>query len=85
MDRPIETLKNLGPRSAAWLAEAGIRTRADLAAVGPVEAFRRVEDLGHGPSLNLLYAMAAALEDVHWAELSEREKESLRNQVSTNE
>jgi hypothetical protein len=35
-------LRNIGPKSAAWLRQVGLRTEADLVAVGPVEAYMRV-------------------------------------------
>ena len=50
-------LRNLGPKSAAWLRQVGLRTRDDLAATGPVEAYMRVRRAGFRPGLNLLYAI----------------------------
>ncbi len=38
----LEGLKNMGPKSAQWLADAGIYTRAELACVGAIEAGRRI-------------------------------------------
>ena len=35
-------LRNIGPKSAAWLRQVGLRTREDIAEAGPVEAFMRV-------------------------------------------
>ena len=35
-------LRNIGPKSAAWLRQVGLRTREDLAGAGTVEAFMRV-------------------------------------------
>lgn len=76
-DTPIEQVRNLGPKSAAWLQQAGIYTRADLIRVGALGAFRAVKQLGLKPSLNLLYAMEAALLDKHWTKLSADEKANL--------
>ena len=61
-----EKLRNIGPKSAAWLRQVGLRSRADLEAVGTVEAFMRVKRAGFKPSLNLLYALEGALRDCHW-------------------
>ena len=74
-------LKNIGPKSAAWLNEAGINTLSDLDIVGPVEAYHRVEALGHHPSLNLLYAMQAAILNINWIELPPEMRQSLRQQL----
>ncbi len=78
----IAQLRNLGPRSAVMLNAVGIYTRADLEHIGPVMAYRMVQDLGYGSSLNLLYAMAGALQDAHWADLSPDQKARLREAVA---
>jgi hypothetical protein len=70
-------IRNVGPKSAAWLRQVGVRTTEDLARVGPVEAFLKVKRAGFRPSLNLLYSMAGALADCHWAELPEEQKQEL--------
>jgi predicted flap endonuclease-1-like 5' DNA nuclease len=61
-----EALRNLGPRSAAMLAAAGIATLAQLRRLGAVAAFVRVRRRDAGASLNLLYALVGALEGVDW-------------------
>ena len=70
-------IRNVGPKSAAWLRQVGVRTSEDLARIGPVDAFLKVKRAGFRPSLNLLYAMAGALADCHWAELPEDQKQEL--------
>ena len=70
-------IRNVGPKSAAWLRQVGVRTTEDLNRVGPVEAFLKVKRAGFRPSLNLLYAMAGAMADCHWAELPEERKQAL--------
>lgn len=66
-----EKLRNIGPKSAAWLRQVGLRTHQDIAAIGPLEAFMRVRRAGFKPSLNLLYAIEGALLDCHWQEIPE--------------
>lgn len=71
-----DKLRNVGPKSAAWLRQVGLHTREDLEAAGPVEAYMRVRRAGFRPSLNLLYALEGALLDCHWQEVpDERRKE----------
>jgi len=70
-------IRNVGPKSAAWLRQVGVRSTEDLVRVGPVEAFLKVKRAGFRPSLNLLYAMAGAIADCHWAELPEARKQEL--------
>jgi TfoX/Sxy family transcriptional regulator of competence genes len=70
-------LRNIGPKSAAWLRQVGLRTQEDLVAVGSVEAFVRVKRAGFRPSLNLLYALEGALLDCHWQQLPEARRSEL--------
>jgi DNA transformation protein and related proteins len=72
-----EKLRNVGPKSAAWLRQVGLRTREDLASVGAVDAFMRVKRAGFKPSLNLLYALEGALCDCHWQEVPESRRSEL--------
>lgn len=72
-----EKLRNIGPKSAAWLRQVGLRTRADLEAAGALEAFMRVKRAGFKPSLNLLYALEGALLDCHWQEVPEARRNEL--------
>jgi DNA transformation protein len=75
---PVRKLLNLGPRSAEWLEQVGIRTRADLERVGSVAAYRKVRDAGLESSLNLLWALEGALLEVRWDRLPPPVKEDLR-------
>lgn len=72
-----DKLRNIGPKSAAWLRQVGLRTREDLAAVGTVEAFMRVKRAGFKPTLNLLYAIEGALQDCHWQEIPDSRRSEL--------
>lgn len=57
------------------LAEVGIRTVDELEQLGPVKAYLRVKALRpRSASLNLLWALAAGLEDRDWRDLSAAEK-----------
>ena len=74
-------LRNIGPKSAAWLRQVGLRTQEDLAAVGALDAFMRVKRAGFKPSLNLLYALEGALLDCHWQEVPEARRNELVQQA----
>jgi DNA transformation protein and related proteins len=77
MATPLK-LRNIGPKSAAWLRQVGLRTEDELRAIGALEAFMRVKRAGFKPSLNLLYALEGALLDCHWQDVpSERRSELL--------
>src|SRR5687767_8274098 len=75
--KQADKLRNIGPKSAAWLRQVGLRTREDLAAAGTVEAFMRVKRAGFKPTLNLLYAIEGALQDCHWQEISDERRSEL--------
>ena len=70
-------LRNIGPKSAAWLRQVGLRTPEDLTAIGAVGAFVKVKRAGFKPSLNLLYSLEGALQDCHWQELPEARRVTL--------
>jgi len=75
-------VKNIGPKSKQWLASVGIHTLDDVASLGVVETYKRVK-AAHPEkvSLNLLYALQAALLDLPWNELPPDIKAELRKQV----
>ncbi|WP_043798126.1 TfoX/Sxy family protein [Arenimonas composti] len=70
-------LRNIGPKSAAWLRQTGIRTHEDLVAAGSLAAYVRVKRAGFKPSLNLLYALEGAIMGCHWQEIPEERRNAL--------
>ncbi len=81
MTAPTQKMRNIGPKSAAWLRQVGLHAPQDLAEVGPLEAFMRVKRAGFKPSLNLLYALEGALCDCHWQEVPTARREQLVEQA----
>lgn len=74
-------LRNIGPKSAAWLRQVGLRTEEDLRAAGVVDAFMRVKRAGFRPSLNLLYALEGALCGCHWRDVPEARRQQMVAEV----
>ena len=72
-----EKLRNIGPKSMAWLRQTGVRTLDDLKAVGALSAYVRVKRAGFKPSLNLLYALEGAILDCHWQEIPDLRRSEL--------
>lgn len=61
------------------MAAVGIETEATLRAIGPVEAWRRLKAANpRETSLVGLYALHAALIDVHWMDLPPELKARLK-------
>ena len=77
MSTEQEKLRNIGPKSSAWLRQVGLRTRDDLDAIGAVEAFMKVKRAGFKPTLNLLYSIEGALRDCHWQEIPDTRRSEL--------
>ncbi len=78
----IACLRNLGPKSEAWLNAVGVFTRDDLERVGAVVAFKLVQQHDFAPSINLLSAIEGALRDIHWTDLSPEVRDRLRAAVA---
>lgn len=80
---PIEQLRNLGPTSASWLRACSISTIEELKRLGPVLAWRMVRARFPQASFNLLWALAAGIEDRDWRLLTDEEKKRLREEATT--
>lgn len=75
----LARLPGLGPKSSGWLREVGIKTEADLRAIGAVAAWRRLKHWNPRlVSLNALYALHAALHGLHWRAVDADTRERLR-------
>ena len=70
-------LRNIGPKSMAWLRQTGVRTLEDLKSVGALAAYVRVKRAGFRPSLNLLYALEGAILDCHWQDIPDARRSEL--------
>jgi len=75
-------MKNMGPKRSEWLASVGIHTLDDVAQLGVVETYKRVNAaFPDKVSLNMLWGLQAALLDLPWNELPPDIKEALRKQL----
>lgn len=79
--KPPPPFRNLGPKSTAWLREAGIPSMVELQALGALEAYRRVQAIRRGVSVLLLYALQGALLDCPWNDLPPGMKERLQREA----
>jgi hypothetical protein len=73
---------NLGPKSAAWLMAAGVRSRDDIAHLGVMETCRRVHAAGQPVSVLLAYALEGALAGCQWNAIPWETKQALRTEFS---
>ena len=81
MTNKVTELPNLGPKSAKMLAAANITSEQQIRELGPVLTYLAVKQAGQKPALNLLWAIAAGLQNRHWADLSAAEKDQLQDQL----
>lgn len=72
-----DTLRNLGPKSRAMLAGAGVASVEELRRLGSVAAFARVRRSGAHASLNLLWALEGALSGLPWQVVAREHRTSL--------
>ena len=73
----LTTLPGLGPRSVQLLQQAGIHSLDDLRQLGSVAAYVRVKRSQSATSLNLLWALEAALTGQHWQAVAREHRTSL--------
>jgi DNA transformation protein len=70
----VRDLRNLGARSEQMLSQIGVHSAQELRRRGPVRVFCELKRAGISSSLNMLWALAGALEPwpegQHWREVS---------------
>lgn len=76
-EEAIQSLPNLGPKSAAMLAFAGIESAEQLRQLGSVAAYVKVKAVVPSASLNLLWAMEGALTSLPWQQVAHEHRASL--------
>jgi len=75
-------MKNIGPVSMQWLAEVGIYTIKDLRKAGSITTYKILKErYPKTVSLNLLWGLEAAIRDIDWRELTEKDKEELKRKL----
>jgi DNA transformation protein len=76
------SLPGLGPKTAAWLAEVGITTVAELRQVGAVAAYARLKHRDPKQvSRNALWGLYAALNGMRWTDISAEVKARLLSEA----
>ena len=76
-------MRNLGPTSLTWLAEIGIHDLEEIRTLGAVETYARLRfRFGRKISRNMLHALAAALADIDWRQLTPQHKAELDREAA---
>ncbi len=78
----LDSMRNIGPKTAQRLAEVGVTDIPTLKELGPVEAFCRLKTFfPDSVSFNALFAIQAAMLDVDWRDLPAGLKEELTKEA----
>lgn len=80
----LSLLANIGPAIERRLNEIGVRNRADLQALGPAEAYRRIAAASNGRTVSIcfyLYSLQGALDGLHWDALPRDVKDRLLREI----
>lgn len=81
----LSDLPNLGPKSEAMLAAIGVHDRDDLASRGAVAAYVALKRSGQPVSLNMLWALEAALTGRPWQDVARNDRLRLLLELEAHE
>ena len=75
----LSKLPNIGNVLEKQLNDVGINTIDDLINIGSKEAWLKIKEIDDSACLNRLMALEGAIQNIRWHNLSEEDKDNLRN------
>ena len=75
----LSKLPNIGKVLEKQLNDVGINTSDDLINLGSKEAWLKIKEIDDSACLNRLMALEGAIQNIRWHNLSEEDKDNLRN------
>ena len=78
MNEPVSTIRNIGPKSEAAFARAGITSAEQLREIGAERAYLKLIRAGTRPHFIGFYALYLGLQGRPWNDLQGEEKAQLR-------
>ncbi len=75
----LSKLPNIGKVLEKQLNDVGINTVNDLINLGSKETWLRIKEIDDSACLNRLMALEGAIQNIRWHNLSEEDKDNLRN------
>ena len=75
----LSKLPNIGNVLEKQLNDVGINTIDDLINLGSKEAWLKIKEIDDSACLNRLMALEGAIQNIRWHNLSEEDKDDLRN------
>ena len=81
----LSKLPNIGKVLEKQLNDVGINTVDDLINLGSKEAWLKIKGIDDSACLNRLMALEGAIQNIRWHNLSEDDKDNLRNFYNSQE
>ena len=75
----LSELPNIGKVLENQLNDVGINTVDDLINLGSKEAWLKIKEIDDSACLNRLMALEGAIQNIRWHNLSEEDKDNLRD------
>ena len=75
----LSKMPNIGKVLEKQLNDVGINTVDDLINLGSKEAWLKIKEIDDSACLNRLMALEGAIQNIRWHNLSEEDKDNLRN------
>lgn len=75
----LSKLPNIGKVVEKQLNDVGINTVDELIDIGSKEAWLRIKEVDESACLNRLMALEGAIQNIRWHNLSEEDKENLKD------
>ena len=75
----LSKLPNIGNVLEKQLNDVGINTIDDLINLGSKETWLKIKEIDDSACLNRLMALEGAIQNIRWHNLSEEDKDNLRN------
>ena len=79
----LSKLPNIGKVLEEQLNDVGINTADDLMDIGSKEAWLKIKDVDESACLNRLMALEGAIQNIRWHDLSDEDKDNLRDFYNT--
>ena len=75
----LSKLPNIGKVVEEQLNDIGISTADELINIGSKEAWLKIKEIDESACLNRLMALEGAIQNIRWHNLSEEDKENLKD------
>lgn len=75
----LSKLPNIGKVVEKQLNDVGINTADDLVNLGSKEVWLKIKEIDDSACLNRLMALEGAIQNIRWHNLSEEDKDNLRD------